>query len=230
MAKKKVSSKQRIQEFLKDYLFPTASVVVLILVLSLVTIPTIAKIQNSSATIKSKNKEVDDLEDLLKELKDLSETESKIVADNLVLDQYLPRESRVSALIDDINFLADSAGLEATELVGQEKVKKEEGLVTDEDEIVEKPKRVLITFNYVGTFDEVYKLFEKINAFKGLLSVESVSFSKKRQNWDVEITVASYNLPDAVLSQIIDRIINQEGTRRINSVNEKVLDLVKLRI
>ena len=88
----------------------------------------------------------------------------------------------------------------------------------------------MIEFNYVGTFDEVYKLFEEINAFKGLLSVESVSFSKRRGNWDIEIVVASYNLPDVVLEQIVDRILSREGTQRVKLVNERVLGLVKLRV
>lgn len=225
---KKSKSNKSIKTFLNEYLFPTVSVIVLILVLILVTFPTITKIQNSAGVIETRNKRIAELENFLSDLKDLSDHESEFVSDNLVLDRYLPKDSRVSSLIDEINLLAESAGLEATELVGQEKVKPEES-VGDYEE-VESPKRVLITFNYVGVFDEVYKLFEEINGFKGLLSVESINFSRRADNWDVEITVASYNLPDTVLEQIVNRIIEMEGAQRIESVNDEVLKLVKERV
>lgn len=218
----------RIQDFLRDYLFPTLSLIIMVLVLVLITLPTISRIQESSTTISQKRKEVEDLKSFLVKLADISDRQSTIVADNLIVDQYLPKESSVSSFIDEVNFLAINSGLKTTELTGSETVQKEEELIIGEE--IERPKRVLATFNYSGTFDEVFQLFEEINNFKSLLSVQSVSFSSKLVDWSVEVTIASYNLPQEALDQIIGNILQARGAKRIETVDEATLNLIKEKV
>lgn len=218
----------RIQDFLRDYLFPTVSLIVMVLVLVLITFPAINRIQESSTTISQKRREVENLESFITKLKDFSDRQSTIVADNLIVDQYLPKESSVSSFIDEVNALAVNSGLKTSELTGSETVQKEEELVVGEE--VERPKRVLVTFNYTGTFDEVFRLFEEINNFKSLLSVQSVSFSSKLVDWSVEVTIASYNLPQEVLDQLVGNILQARGARRIETVDQTTLDLIKEKV
>lgn len=220
--------KFELSSFLKEYLYPTLSIIVLILVVSLVTIPTVGKIQQSIKNVQDKKEEIENLDDFVSKLKDLEDNISEISADSLIVDQYLPKDSRVSTFIDEVNYLAEQSGLESNELSGSETIQKDDEFAVTEG--VERPRRVLVTFNYKGSFDEVYRLFEEINNYKKLLSVQSVVFSRSRTDWSIEITVASYNLPQEVIEDVITSILDSKSLKRIETVDEETLNTIKERV
>ena len=147
----------------------------------------------------------------------------------MIIDQYLPKQSRVSTFIDNLNALAISAGLEGTELTGAETIHREEEL-GGEDTLVDQPRRVLVTFNYEGSFDEVYKLFEEINNYKQLLSVQSVEFSKRTKDWSVEIIIASYNLSQDTLDYVVENVMDVSRGKRIETIDQITLDQIKKKV
>lgn len=224
-----------LKKFLEDYLIPTVSLIIMVLIIALVTIPTINKISENRLEIENRKAELVKLQDFANKLTEMSSLESTYVANDLVIDKYLPKESRVAVLIDDIEKMADgagltNAGLEGSEIITEEEPTSEEGVASENLE-KDKPKRVLVTFNYAGTFDEVYRLFEEINKYKGLLTVQTVLFEKgESSDWDVEITVASYNLPaDVVDIAISDALLNR-SVGLLPIINEEIMTLIKERV
>jgi hypothetical protein len=149
------------------------------------------------------------------------------------LDQYLPEQSRVSSFIDEMGILASSVGLESTELQGSEVIKEtEEEITAEESELTsEVSRRVLVKFNYTGQFNEVYSLFEEINKYKGLLTIQSVSFELSRiGEWDVEIIIASYNLPQDVVDSTVASVNSIRKANSLPIIDQEIIDYVEDRV
>lgn len=219
-----------IQEFLRDYLFPTLSIVILILMVSLVMLPTINNISANTEMNRVREKELADLKAFSAKLIEISENQGNLLNNNIVLDKYLPKDSRLSLFIDDINLMAESVGFESTTLEGSEQIQKEALEAGQEESKEPRPHRVFATFNYEGDFDAVYKLFEELNNFRGLLTVQSVTFTKGNTDWEVEINVASYNLPQEVLDAVVLNQIQKRSVKLLPVVDETLLELIKARV
>lgn len=249
------------QVFLKEYLFPTLSVVVLILLITLIIIPTINNISDNLNLREKRKQELTRLEMFLSNIIEVSYDHSRYLDDNVVLDKYLPQESMLSSFIDDVNLMASTVGLRPTTLKGSEELKEDDvvlegtqmaveynqqvnlnnGEIIDEEyvptpeQVVEDPKsakphRVFASFNYEGKFEDVYKLFQELNNFRGLLSVQSVSFKKESDNWDIEIMVASYNLPQDVLDGVVAYHLVKKDVNLLPNVDEDILLLIRARL
>ncbi len=220
-----------VQEFLRDYLFPTLSIVILILMVSLVMIPTISKISENTELNGRREKELSALKEFSAKLTEISGDQSKLLNDNIVLDKYLPKDSRLSSFIDEINLMAEEVGFESTTLEGSEQIQVDDSLEGDQEENQEpRPHRVFATFNYEGDFEAVYKLFEELNNFRGLLTVQSVTFTKGQNDWEVEINVASYNLPQEVLDAVVANQIQKRSVKLLPIIDEELLTLIRARV